>query len=1218
MLSEGRGEVNEGGRRRETPAKLLECSQQRERRAAAARPTTKMSIPRLLAHIVLSAVLCAGCRAPSAPVTDSAAPFARPTLPPVPPADSLDFVHIQPDERHRYRLDAAAGQWLSIELWQRQVDLDLRVLDPSGDEIAAEATLGNWSYEVLDLVTESDGGYVVEVSPAADGAGRAGSYRLRLANDREARPDDAVRRVALTELREVRRRQLLFELEPAAAVGAFRRLLNDAAVDWRGEERALIAQYLGDALVAVEALDEAATTYRSGLAALPVPPEGGLAAQLVRGEAVVAQKSKRLDEAIDSYRRAASIARAAGEHAILGDVLADESRLLNLQKRHGEALARAAEAAAAKRAGGDIAGEVISLLDRVAILWTRDRAASREELEQATRLVEEAGIADPNTRYRLPVFWAAHHRHNGEIDLTQTALERAFEAARESGNNGGEINTGLHLGALLNFLGDYAEARTVLLRAADLAVEHGNDNDRAAISIQLGWAELGAGDATAARRRLLPTIEMAQLQPDQMTNALYLVAIAENDIGDHAAARARLSRAAELATENDLRVAIVDVQRALGELHLDTGDLAAAATALSVAAAGAEEMADPMRQAAVAGAQARLASERGEPRVALQRALVAIELREEVRSSIVDPSLRASFLARWRGDFDLAIEMLLRLSREEARSDHLERAFQVSEAAHARTLSELLTEARIEVRRGIAPHLLQAEQAAEWRLSRVQQELISAHARGADAERIAALEQERWQAQRGIEEIQTSIRREHPRYADLHHSRAPTVAEVQSWLPDGTALLEYALGERSSALFFLTRKDFWVFALPPAEEIAEHVRVVRDLLDAPALTRGRLAAELAALSRLLLAPAAGRLGGSDRLLVVPDRDLFYLPFEALADPADPAGAPGGALRRWTITYLPSAAVIPHFEHERPKIWEREVLLLADPPPLRAAAGPDSLRGESDLLPAGGLGSLPGAQHEAQRIAELFAPQADIFVGEDARESLLKTQGALRPARRLHIASHGYISELDPAASYVLLASDATEDGLLQIHEVFNLDLPAELVVLSGCETALGHRVDGEGLLGLARAFLYAGARQLVVSLFPVPDTETGKLMIDLYRYVAAGLGPDEALRRAKLGALDAGAPPAVWAPFVIFASPQATPAIQGNVAPLFAPMVDNPCRHRQDRWAALSMDVRHQKGKNHARERADRHLSRSTVAGRREPNADGVANRRRGILSPRW
>lgn len=1095
-----------------------------------------MSRSRFLAVFALLSAFGSGCAsAPPATTAEEAATAATAPRPAV-PSSGATVLPIEPGERHRYRLDAPAGHWLSIELWQREADLDLRILDPSEREVAAATTPGNWSEEVLDLVTTVRGGYVVEV--AAGAAGRAGTYRLRVTESRPATSDDPARVAARHEVRELVRRRASGTLGEAAAAEALRRLLAAGTVSWSAAERAAIAQRLGDALFDAGDLDAAAAAYSDGLAALPVPAGGALAAELVRAAGRVAERRDQIDQADEAFRRAAEIARAAGDHGALGSALNNRALLLQRSRRLDEAIEAATEAAEAKRAAGDTPGELNARLNLAHFLFQRGaRRSAHAEFERIAVLDSEAALEDPGFRARLLIGWAMADRASGDVDRAQTSLTEASEIALSRGDVRGELLARLHMGALLNQLGDYAEARTALGRAAELAEEIEHPNHRPAVSVHLGWAELGAGDAAAARGRFARALELEDLRVDLQIQLLYGAATADLASGDHESARVRLGRAAELTQETRIGSAAADVHRALGSLHLDSGDLDAAASSLHEAAAKATEIVDPLRQAAAASLLAQLAARRGDPAAGLREVLRAIALREEVRSRIVDPSLRASFLARWRGDFELAIEMLMLLSGSSSGDEHLRHAFRLSEAAHARTLTELLREARVEVRHDVDPALLEAERAAERRLSLIQDELADALTRGTDAERIAALEEARRGAYRAVETAENEIRRSNPRYADIHRPRPLTVEQVQPLLDERTALLEFFLGQRTSVLFVVTRESFDAVPLPAADEIADRVANLRELIGRPPLAQGGLSAETARLTSLLLAPAAEHLRGVDQLLVVPDRELFYLPFEALALPDDPAGEPGGALRRWTIVYLPSAAVLEHFATSTTGDWESEVLLLADPPVRDRVAATERGGAASQLLPAGGFSPLSGARDEANRIAALFQGGADLFVGEAARESLLKAGGAVRPARRLHIASHGHIFDDDPSASFVLLAADDEEDGLLQMHEVFNLELAAELVVLSGCETALGQQVEGEGLIGLSRAFLYAGARELIVSLRPVPDVATAELMVGLYRHLLVGRAPAEALRRAKLTMLDAGAEPAVWSAFIAFAPP---------------------------------------------------------------------------------
>jgi CHAT domain-containing protein len=191
-----------------------------------------------------------------------------------------------------------------------------------------------------------------------------------------------------------------------------------------------------------------------------------------------------------------------------------------------------------------------------------------------------------------------------------------------------------------------------------------------------------------------------------------------------------------------------------------------------------------------------------------------------------------------------------------------------------------------------------------------------------------------------------------------------------------------------------------------------------------------------------------------------------------------------------------------------------------------------------------LGRLAGSGEEVRRIAELY-PRGSValYTGADATEEKLKGSRWLSGAHRLHFATHGIISEAQPELSALQLtrAEGSREDGLLQAYEIFNLRLGADLVVLSACETALGKQLTGEGLMGLTRAFLYAGAHSVVVSLWPVADdSATPDLMVSFYRRLDRSPDKSEALQAAKLELIRKKqyAHPYYWAPFILVGEPE--------------------------------------------------------------------------------
>jgi CHAT domain-containing protein len=284
---------------------------------------------------------------------------------------------------------------------------------------------------------------------------------------------------------------------------------------------------------------------------------------------------------------------------------------------------------------------------------------------------------------------------------------------------------------------------------------------------------------------------------------------------------------------------------------------------------------------------------------------------------------------------------------------------------------------------------------------------------------------------------------------------------------------------------------------------------------------------LCELSQMLLAPVADSLKHHRRLAVVADGALEVLPFAALPVPGDPAVCAQAPLLvdSHEIVSLPSASAL---------LTQRRLLAGRRPAPgwLAVVANP--------LYAPGQAPSLPGSAQEAKAITDGL-PAGKVFVatGPDASWQTV-TSGRLKRFRILHFATHGTLNAEEPLLSSLALS----QGGRLSAHEIYDLDLPAELVVLSACKTALGRDVPGEGLVsGLPRAFLYAGAARVLVSLWDVDDRSTRDLMILFYRSLFdQGLPPARALQEAQRTLRQAGRPPYQWAGFVLLGDWRPLPA----------------------------------------------------------------------------
>lgn len=509
----------------------------------------------------------------------------------------------------------------------------------------------------------------------------------------------------------------------------------------------------------------------------------------------------------------------------------------------------------------------------------------------------------------------------------------------------------------------------------------------------------------------------------------------------------------------------------------------------------------------------------GDRPAALKASRRALGILESVRPTLLSEDLRISFFSGTRQAFDFHIDLLREMGA-------LEEAWATAERARARALSDLLAEAGAGLRQSADPTLAAKERVLQWQLNALESQRRSSEAK---PEKLQPLREEIDARIAELEALRGEIRRRSPVYASLTRPEPVTLATTRrELLDDDTLLLEYRLGEEASTVWAITRDSITAVRLPPRSQIepavleAAHSFQSRDW---PA----RTPPPVCEASRLLLAPVA-QLLGHRRLVVVADGALEALSFAALPMPVDPAACPRAPalVDAHEIVALPSVTAL---------LTQRRLLAGRQPAPGWLAVVADPAYGS-------GRHRLPGSAEEAKAITA-GRPASKVFIatGADAsRQTVIR--GSLGGFRIVHFAVHG---DLDPEQP--LLSALALSDADLPAHEIYDLDLPAELVVLSACKTALGREVPGEGLVsGLPRAFLYAGAGRVLVSLWKVEDQSTRDLMVLFYRGLFdQGLPPAQALQDAQRTLRQEGRPPFQWAGFVLLGDWRPLPPFSDGV-----------------------------------------------------------------------
>ncbi|NJL54255.1 CHAT domain-containing protein [bacterium] len=512
----------------------------------------------------------------------------------------------------------------------------------------------------------------------------------------------------------------------------------------------------------------------------------------------------------------------------------------------------------------------------------------------------------------------------------------------------------------------------------------------------------------------------------------------------------------------------------------------------------------------------------------------AIDLLEALRQAAPAGELRQTYFASVQDYYQFYLDLLMDLHQQQPERGYDAQALAASESARARTLLDLLSEAGADIRQGVPAALLQREKDLRQQISAREKQRLELASTAATAPQAEPLKAEIDQLLQQQRQLEAEIRATSPAYAAIQYPTPLTAQQIQQQVLDpNTLLLQYALGDEQSYLWAVTPDSLQVHILPGRDELTAAVQRFRRATTGPS-SPGSLQAATDPLSQLLLGPVADQLPGK-RLLIVPDGALHFLPFAALSDPNQP-DAPLVANHE-----LVSAAATSALASQRQTLSQRTpapkaLALLADPvftaddprfpagvrqPDQRAISGDQFNLPSRALRALDRLSRLPGTRAEAEQILALLPDaQTRSALDFDANYNFA-TATDLSQYQIVHLATHGFFNPQNPELSGIILSLfDASgrpqPNGFLTLNDIFNLNLPAELVVLSACQTGQGDAIRGEGLVGLTRGLMYAGAERAVVSLWAVDDEATAALMVAFYEGILQDdLTPAAALRQAQ-------------------------------------------------------------------------------------------------------
>jgi CHAT domain-containing protein len=554
-------------------------------------------------------------------------------------------------------------------------------------------------------------------------------------------------------------------------------------------------------------------------------------------------------------------------------------------------------------------------------------------------------------------------------------------------------------------------------------------------------------------------------------------------------------------------------------------------------------LSDQINQAAVFYALGRLELNAGRYELAEDYLRRSVEATENIRRVPTSSDLTAAFSATVYERYEQYIECLMRRHEAQPSRGFAARAFEMSELARARSLAELLRATQTNLLPGLDENLATREKMLRQSLRAKEDQRIQLLAEEGKKKEAAELEATMARLDAEYKQVIKTIRSSHPAFEQLVRPVAWDLKRIQEQVvnDDQTVLLEYSLGADRSHVWVVTRNDFKSYELPAQKHLHGAAQKVYDLLSASpgAATDGELTSATRELGRMVLAPVAAELN-KQRIIIVADAELHYIPFQVLPT-AD--GEP--LIDDHQVINAPSASILGELQQEAARRQPAPKALAAFGNPVFAsnyALRRDAVGGQLAALQLPPIERWRQATRDIELTGDSFeladvqplhyakielnnlrnvASWDETFLAEgfDAtRGQLIGTD--LTQYAILHIATHGLFDTKRPEKSGFLLSmvdrGGRAQDGFVGLQDIYSLHAPVNLVVLSACRTGLGKDVRGEGLLGLTRGFMYAGASSVVASLWKVDDEATAELMRQFYTNLLAKKMPAaEALRAAQ-------------------------------------------------------------------------------------------------------
>jgi CHAT domain-containing protein/Tfp pilus assembly protein PilF len=995
-------------------------------------------------------------------------------------------------ETHVYKIQLSAGQFLHLITEQKEIDVVLTLFSQDGNKVLEiDGPTGNRGVESLWFIGETAGDYKLEISSFEKNV-PAGKYEISVKEMRAGITDDkfyikgqklrAEAFLLRTEQKEESTKKAFEKYEEAASL--FRQIEDKRRKAPLLRQIGKIYQSLGKNKEAIGYFKEAQDLFDE------IGQRSDVADTFL--DVGVSYSNLFMDaEAFDSLKKGLAIAQASGNKKLEVDILNQIGLIYNSLGDYPQSLQNFLQALKISEEINN-KEQITTLLKNAGnVYWAQGNYARALEFHQKQlSLLEkwEFKTQIPATLLNIGNVYTNQGNYQQALEYYQRALT-GFEKLRIIGGFAFAVS---NIGSVYLYSGEYDKALEYFLRSRDLKAKF-MAKDPLSLS-NIGSVYAKQGKYPEALEYFQKSLEMSQSLLDNASAADSTQRIGDiyYSQGNYAKSLEYADKSAEFARQFNYQQTLWKSLFTAGKSHLALG-------------------------------------QKKEAKQKLELAIIQIEnLRTQTAG---DSNEQQRFFAGKISPF----EMLINLSVDEG---NFSEALAYAERLKARSLLDVLQTGKADITKTMTAQERDLEQRLKMEMASLNAQISKENERQqTDKTRLTGLQNQRQKKRLEFEDFQTRLYAIHPELK-IQRGEMKTISLEESGglLPDiQSAFLEFIVGEDKSFLFVLTRdtkqSDVFLKVYPieiKQKDLVEKIESFRVKLAKGDLEFSQQAQDL---YNLLLKPAGAQLKNKNNFIIVPDSALWNLPFQALQSAQNRY-----LIETAAVSYAPSLTALREMTRKRKSANSSSTLLAFGNPTI----GKEITERVKQVFMSEKLDSIPEAERLVNNLGKLYgANKSKVFIGAEASEDKAKTESSKYSI--LQFATHGILNDSSPMYSHLVLSqkisADANEDGLLEAWEMKDLELNADLVVLSACETARGRVSAGEGVIGMSWALFIAGAPTTVVSLWKVESSSTTELMLEFHHQLLSNknISKAEALRRASLKLLKSlqYKHPSYWAPFVI-------------------------------------------------------------------------------------